>query len=134
MIDIELDVYDACARRVLDKYPDCLTSSMNVYAPASFPAVSISEAGNRLDVSRCDSSGRENAAIVEYDVQVFSNLKTGARSQAKKLLQIVDEYLTSMNFRRTVKTQGESAKDPSIYRITARYTASVDKSGKISRR
>lgn len=134
MIDFEADIYDRCARAVLAAYPDCLTSAVNVSAPASFPAVSISEADNSVDGSRSDSGGTENAALLAYDVKVYSNLKKNARGQAKKLLAIADETLAGLNFRRTYGYQGAMGTDPSVYQITARYVAGIDKNGKLYRR
>lgn len=134
MIDIEADVYDMCARAVLAEFSDCLTSSQNVAAPASFPAVSIVEADNKTDQSMVDSSGREKGAIVAYDVKCFSNLRTGAKRQARKLLQAVDSQLCGVHFRRSFTSQGAMASNPSVYQITARYIAGSTDQGKIYRR
>lgn len=134
MIDIEADIYDRCARAVLAEYPDCLTSAVNVAAPASFPAASIVEADCSVDSSRSDSGGIENAALVAYDVKVFSNLRRNARGQTKKILAVIDGELASLNFRRTYRYQGAMGTDPSVYQITARYVAGVDKNGKLYRR
>lgn len=134
MIDYEVDVYDACARAVLAEYPKCLTSAVNVSAPASFPAASIVEADSAVAADRLDSSGRENAALVAYDVNVYSNLRKGARDQAKDILNIVDELLVSLNFRRTFRTQGAEANDSTVYHVSARYVAGIDRNGKIYRR
>lgn len=134
VIDYEADIYDACARAVLADYPDCLTSAVNVSAPASFPACSIVEADSSVDGSRSDSGGIENAALVSYDVKVYSNLRTGARKQAKKILELVDAKMSSMNFRRTYRDQGSMSSDASVYQITARYIAGIDANGKVYRR
>lgn len=134
MIDYEADIYDACARAVLAEYPKCLTSAVNVSAPASFPACSIVEGDNSVDSSRCDSGGIENMALIAYDVEIFSNLRTGARTQAKKILKIVDDKMASLNFRRTFKDQGAMSSDASVYQISARYIAGIDANGKLYRR
>lgn len=134
MIDFEVDIYDKCARAVLAKYPKCLTSAVNVNAPASFPAISIIEADSAVAKDRLDSSGLENAVLVAYDINVYSNLRKGARDQAKKILSIVDDLLVSLNFRRTFRTQGADSNDSTIYHVSARYVAGIDRNGKIYRR
>ena len=133
MVDIEVEIFDKCAKAVLAKFPDAFTSSVNVSAPASYPAMSMVEADNMTDSSRTDSSG-ETASIVTYDIRVFSNLRQGARTQAKQIAQEVDEVMTSFNFRRTYRGQGASVNDPSVYQVTCRYMAGVTKDGKLYRR
>lgn len=134
MIDIEIEIFDSCARRVLAEFPEAVTSSANINAPASFPAVSIVQADSRTDSMRADSSRIEKGAVVSFDVECFSNLRTGAKAQAKKLANIVDEYMTSMNFTRTFSVVGEHPAERSIYRVRSRYVAGVDHNGKIYRR
>lgn len=134
MIDIEAYVFDACARAVLEKYPDTFTTSENVAAPASFPSVSIMEADNYLDKARNDSGSDENASVVAYDVKVFSNLRNGAKSQAKDIAQIVDGVLTPLNFTRTYMNRRNEPSNPAVFTVTMRYVASVSKDGIISRR
>lgn len=133
VIDIENIVFDACAKAVLAEYPDCFTTSENVMAPASFPAVSIVETSNTTDRTRNDSSLEENASIVTYTVRVYSNLRHGAKRQAKEIAQIIDGVLQPLNF-----TRGYSARNDggagTPYSIVSNYTASVSKDGIISRR
>lgn len=134
MIDVEIEVFDACARLVLSEYPKATVSSVVTMAPASFPAVSIVETGNYVDASRITNSGTEEAAIVTYEVRVYSNLRQGAKTQAKKMAQLVDGWMTEHNLRRTSRDQGQSISDPSIYQVTSRYVAGVDRTGKLYRR
>lgn len=134
MIDIEAKVFDACARAVLEVYPDAFTTSENVAAPASFPAVSIIETNNYTDTTRNDSSREENASVVTYDVKVFSNLRSGAKRQAKEIAQIIDGVLQPLNFNRTYMNRAESPSNSAVFSVSMRYVASVSKDGIISRR
>ena len=134
MIDIENQIFDGCARLVLSKYPECMTSSANVAAPASFPAVSVTEGDNATDTTRIDSSGIEKGALLAYDVRVYSNLRKGAKAQAKDIAQMVDGYMNSLNFTRSFKQQGFMASDSSVYQVTMRFIAGVDNNEKLYRR
>lgn len=134
MIDIEADIFDACATAILAEYPDAFTTSEYVAAPASFPSVSIMEADNYTDTTRNDSSREENASVLAYDVKVYSNLRNGAKRQAKEIAQIVDGILTPLNFTRTYTNRSNDPSNSAVYTVTARYIASVSKDGIISRR
>lgn len=134
MIDFEKDIFDACARAVLAEYPEAVTSSVNINAPADFPAVSIVEADSRNDVSVSRGSGREVAAVVAYDVNVYSDKRRGARDEAKQIFSVVDDFFGTHNFTRTFRTQGQLNSSSSVYRVYARFVAGIDENGKIYRR
>jgi hypothetical protein len=133
MNDIEDDIFDACARLVLAAYPDAVTTSKNLAAPATFPAMSI-VASTTTDSTRIDSSGVEKGSIIALDIRIFSNLRQGAKKQGKAIFKLVDDYLYSMNFTRTVFSQSDLSSDPSVYLVSAHYVAGVDNNNRIYRR
>ncbi len=132
MNDFEADIYDVLARAVLAEYPNAFTSSRYVRVPSSFPAVSIAEISNVIDVSRIDSSHEEKYSVVTYDVNIYSNLTTGAKDEAKRIAQIIDEKMTKYNFIRQSLQPIDNENDMAIYRINARYTATISDKGKLS--
>ena len=134
MIDVEVQVFDEVARAVLAEYPEAYVSGEHVEVPASFPAVSIIEAVNQVDESRQDSSDDENAAVLSYSVNVYSNSKSGAKMECKAVMGIIDDKMRSMNMRRTFSRPVNNAADPSIYRLVARFTGLVDKNDVFYRR
>lgn len=134
MIDIEAEVFDAVATAVLALEPDAFVTSEYVQAPAAFPAVSCWELTSLTDTRRIDSTKMERASVVTYEVNVYSNLKTGAKRQAKALVQAADRVMLSLNFNRTFLQRTDNQASSGIYRITARYTASVDYTNTIYRR
>lgn len=134
MVDIEAYVYDRCAKAVLAIEPDAFTTSTFVSSPASFPAVQVSEVGNVTDTSTLDSSLTEKTSVVTFQADCYSNLRSGAKRQAKKLAQAVDAEMASMGFTRTLMGFVSNPADTSIYRITARYTAVAGIDGHIYRR
>jgi hypothetical protein len=74
-----------------------------------------------------DSSGIENFANVMYQVDVYSNLNRGKKAQAREILAMIDVLMAVNGFTRTFMNPVQNMNDPTIYRITARYTAVVGK-------
>lgn len=134
MIDVEIDLFDEVARAVYAAYPDAYVSSENVEVPASFPAVSIVEAVNQVDETREDSSDEENADVLSYSVNVYSNSKSGAKAECRAIMALIDEKMRFRNMLRTFSRPVNNAADPSIYRLVARFTGMVDKNQVFYRR
>lgn len=134
MIDIETEVFDRVATAIYAEYPDTTVSSMLTSAPASFPAVSLIESSNTEATDRSDSSMRENASDVAYYCSVYSDRRNGAKGQAKRIAQIVDEAMRSMNFARTYYERVENPAKTSVYQINIRFSAVVGRDGTIYRR
>lgn len=126
MIEIEVDFFDEIARAIYETFPEAYVVAEYVNAPPQFPAVSIIQTVNIEDASRIDSSGKEIANALTYDVNVYSNSERNRKNEAKELMQIVDEVMRKNNYRRTVMMPLDNAADPSIYRMTARYVGLID--------
>lgn len=127
MIDVEEELYDELARIILAAYPEAYVTGENVEVPASFPAVSIIEAVNQTEESREDTSDGENAAILSYSVNVYSNSASNAKRECRAIMKLVDEHMCLRNMRRSFSRPVNNAADPSIYRLVARFTGLVDK-------
>lgn len=126
MIDIEFDVFDAVADRLREQYPGIFITGDVSFSPARFPAVSVVETGNSV-VSNMRTSVIENAALVMYEVNVYSN-KTGySKIEAKEILSAVDEVLVGLGLTRVYSSPVQNLEDRNVFRIVARYEATVDK-------
>ena len=132
MVDIETDIYELVSDAVLALYSDAFTSSVYTTAPAQFPACSVMQVSNLTDTFTLDSSATENASKVVFRVDSYSNLRTGARSQAKKIAQAADEVMLSHGFKRTYYTQDYNPADSTVYTISARYSAIVTKDNEVA--
>ena len=127
MIDIEIDFYDELARAVLDINDVAYVTNIEVAAPPQFPAVSIIEISNIEDAARNDSSNAENAALVTYEINAYSNSASHGTAECKSILQAVDETMRSRNMQRTYFGPVPNASDPGIYRMVARYVGVIGK-------
>lgn len=136
MIDVETKVFDRCARAVLDKYPSAFTTSEPVFAPASFPAVYITESSNTVSEPHQDSSEHEQFADVTYTVDVYSDLTSGgaAKRQCRDIQSIISDAMGSMCLRRTFMGKVDNLADSRVCRYTARFTATVGADGTFYRR
>lgn len=134
MIDIENQVFDRVAKRVREQFPDIFMVGEYVMSPPSFPAGSLVEMDNSTRETTIDSGSNENHANVMYEVNVYSNKTTGKKSECKAILALIDEEMTAMGFVRSTLTPVPNEYDSTIYRMVARYRATVSADHKIYRR
>lgn len=134
MIDVENQVYQACANAFRDAYPNGFISGEYVSQPPKFPAVSVVEMDNAVLESGSDSGAIENFASVMYQVDVYSNLNNAKKAQAKAIIGLIDEQFARLGFTRTYMNPVQNFNDATIYRMTARYQAVVGKDEYIYRR
>lgn len=127
MIDYEVDIFDEVATAVLSKFKNAFVSSEYVEAPSDFPAVSVIETGNLPDLQRESTSYVEEMALVTYEVNVFTNSGADAKSDCKKIVDIIDGVFRDCNMTRIFCRPIDNFKDPSIYRMVARYNGAVNK-------
>lgn len=124
MVDIENQVFNYVANALRAEYG---VNNISVYgeyveAPEKFPSVSLVEDDNS-SVSETVTLARmpETAANLMYTANVYSNLKSGKKSQAKEIMDIIDSKMIELGFTRTMRSQLPNV-DRTIYRVTARYT------------
>ena len=134
MIDIENQVFDRVAKRVREQFPNIFMTGEYVKSPPVFPAVSLIEMDNSTRVDTLDSSSNENHANVMYEVNVYSNKTTGKKTECREILALLDEEMLAMGFSRSTLTPVPNEYDSTIYRMVARYRATVSSEKTIYRR
>ena len=65
---------------------------------------------------------------------MYSNKTSGKKEECKKLMKTIDGTLSGLNLVRTFCQPTPNLEDATVYRITARYRAIVDKDLMIYRR
>lgn len=127
MINAENDIYDTVSDELRDIYGQKIFLSGEYFdTPAKFPAVSVIEIDNSV-YSRMTTTTIENAAKITYEVNVFSNKVGYKKFEAKEIMGVIDRVMASMNFTRIMMSPVSNIQDASIYRLTARYKAVIDK-------
>lgn len=129
MIDIENEVFSRIATRLRNEFNPISVYGEYVKSPASFPAVSIEEKANSVYQRTQDGANVENHALVMYEVNVYSNMQVGKKSQCKAIFKVIDDEFKQMGFTRTLSESIPNLENATIYRMIGRYSAvvSVDK-------
>ena len=134
MIDVEKEIFSKVAESVRAAYPSVFISSEYVRTPSKFPFVSLIEMSNTAYDRTQSSAGLENHASVMYEVNVYSNKKSGKKSECKAIATFIDNELAALGFSRTMLQPIPNMDDATIYRMTGRYMAVISKDKKLYRR
>lgn len=127
MIDIEFDVFDAVADELRLQYPGIWVSGLAADLPSRYPAVTLVQRDSSVALEYSSVQSPEMATSVMFQADVYSNQISGAKVEAKQILATVDEVMTRLGFARLSAAPVDNLQDGSIYRLTARWEALVDK-------
>lgn len=116
------------------QFPGIWMSGRATDQPSEYPAVTLVERDNAVLREMSSVQSPEMAATVMYQADVYSNLVGGAKLEARKILQVLDEVMTGMGFARISLSPVDNLQDSTIYRLVARYEATVDRDLWIYRR
>lgn len=133
MIDIESQVFTRVSEAVRSEFPTSFITGEYVKSPSEFPAVSLVEMDN-LPYEKTMTVNPENHVTVTYEVNVYSNLVRGKKSECKSICAIIDNEMAAMGFVRILLSPVPNMDDATIYRMTGRYRAVVSASHTIYRR
>ena len=128
MIDIESKVVDTIfnAVRANNAYPNADVTTGFDEQTATFPCVVVEEVNNaplrQMDTDNC----AENYTMLTYEVSVYTDDVNKAKTEGKKILEIVDTALQGLKFRRIRKNKPLNI-DRTIFRQYARYEVVVGK-------
>ena len=124
MTQIENEIYTELRNLLTTTYSGIYVTGEYTPTPDKFPCVFIEEADNRT-VSLNGSNKGEVSAVM-YEINVFSNLQNGRKTQVKNIIKTIDDYMTLRGFMR-MSCMPTPNMDITVYRMTARYEASVVK-------
>lgn len=131
MIDISDDVYNL-VRTTVDT--DALCGSDNENIPARFPYVCCVTQDNSTYTETCDSGSIENHCTVMVQIDVYTNDVSGKKDKAKTIIKKIDVAMLDAGFARTLLQPISYLQDATVYRLTSRYDALVDKNKTLYRR
>ena len=134
MIDVETEIFDTVSTSVREKYPKVYMTGEYVKSPPSFPCVSLIEVDNQIYRNTRTTECIENHAQVLYEVNVYSNKKSGKKAECKAIAALIDSKMEALGFTRRLLNPVPNEEDATIYRIVARYRAIVSKNKVIYRR
>lgn len=134
MIDIENEIFSTVSEAVRKKYPKIYMTGEYIKVPPSFPCISLVEADNQIYRNTRTTESNENHVQVLYEVNVYSNKKTGRKTECKTIIALIDDLMLKLGFTRTLLQPIPNEEDATIYRMVARYRAIVSKEKVIYRR
>lgn len=134
MIDIENQIFDNISKVVRTHYPEIYMTGEYVNVPPSFPSVSLVQKSNPTYKRTQTSNSNENHVDVMFEVNIYSNKKTGKKAECKDIARIIDNQFLQLGFDRTMLEPVDNVNDSTIYRIVGRYVAIVSKEEVIYRR
>ena len=126
IINIKNDVFSFVAQRVRERHQGVFVTGAYTATPARFPAHTITQIDNRV-ATRYRTTKIENAAIVAFETQTYSNKASGKEAEAESIAATSDEAFEEIGFTRTMYSVVPNLNDATIYRIVCRYEAIVDK-------
>lgn len=131
MIDVEDMLFDAVSKG-MPKNVHCAAPYQKI--EPLFPVLTLSVEDNAVYERFINSAQIENAAEIMVEVNVYSNKKVGKKQECKKLMKTADTILSALNLTRVFCRPTPNLEDSTVYRITARFRAVVDKKNNIYRR
>ena len=134
MINVENEIFNIVAKAVRAVYPDIYITGEYVKSPPKFPCVSLIEMDNSVYARTQTSGSVENHAELMYELNVYSNKKSGKKSECKAIAELIDNELAALDFSRTMLQPIPNMDDATIYRMLGRYRTVVSKDKTIYRR
>ena len=131
MIDIENMLFT----EMKNNLPNTVkTGTMYTNVQSTFPYVTLIVMDNSIYERFIDSGRIENAVEIMVEVNVYSNKTSGKKEECKALMKNIDDTLSELGLVRSFCQPTPNLEDATIYRMTARYRAVVDKNLNIYRR
>lgn len=126
MIDIGNKVFDTIFNAVKAEYPNADVTTGFDETSAVFPCVVVYEMNNAPLRRTMTDDCAENHTRIEYEVSVYTNTVGTAKSEGKAILEIVDNALQGLKFRRLRKNQPLNI-DRTLFRQYGRWEVVVGK-------
>ena len=132
---IGLDIEGKLRARVRGKLPDTVTIR-DTYQPiaAKFPLLTLRVMNHAVYEATVDSGSLENHAVIDVEVEVFTNAEGVKKNQAWEIMDAADFAVRSMGFVRKSCVPTPNLADSTVYRLTARYRGVVDEKNNVYRR
>ena len=131
MIDFENKIFTDIYNVVIARYPDAYITAEEENVEPSFPAVYISVSDSYPTFQYINSSRTENFRDLTVDINVYSNITSGRKTQAKKIIKLINDEMLAMGFTGASLNVLDltSADNKLVTRLFARYRAAVDSNG-----
>lgn len=125
MVDIENEVFNRVAQALRKEFTGIQVYSERIAAMSSFPAVILIEDENaRPQGTLSLSNDPQLSADLMYTAEIYSNLTSGKKSEAKRIREVVAREMNAMGFNQTYSNPTDNV-DRTIFRYTLRFTKTI---------
>ncbi len=122
MIDKEIEVFNAVAKKLREKFPKIYVVGTEIATGQSqFPAVSFVQTNNTIEKKHSTFDSLENVVREDYKAEVFSNLSKGKEAQTKEITAVISDVMCELGYERTFCEPIPNA-DATISRRMSRYS------------
>lgn len=132
MIDFETQIINDLYNKIIAVFPNATVGTIVDPTKITFPYVNIIVSDSAPTYRFVNSSRVEKYRDITIEVEVYSNLVTGRKAQAKAIMGLVDSELLAMGATGTSLNPLELTNpvdNSTVFRYFARYRATVDENG-----
>ena len=131
MFEIQRAIFTEFVTAIHEVDSSCRVGNKFVYTPATFPYVSIVLSGDGTTRNTRDSSHIDKFNDITATVDVFTNKAGGKKTEAEEIMGVISDKFFSLNFNLVSCKPSSNTSNAQIYRLTATFTATVDKDGNL---
>lgn len=124
MINKHNELFTRVRTAVLAKYPNASIEAEYVNEPSSFPHVSVEVLD--MDPGYFDNTPNEKYTRIVLEINVYSNKRSGALSEAFDIAEIISSELLLCNMTRTICKTLRNLANNSIKRLVLRFEGTAD--------
>jgi hypothetical protein len=121
VIDPQSGVFSALAAALREAHTGISVYPEEVETLSKFPAVVMQEIGNYEPITVRDLSNNENAAMVGFQTDIYSNKQTGKLKECQAIAATIDSALRSLGYSRTYYNMNMPNTSTQIKRGLVRY-------------
>lgn len=128
MIDYEGIIFNRCCKALRDEFGAeniYITGAELLDTPPRFPAVSVIQIDNRVNLDGSTLNRIEKAVKSTFEVQAYSNLDAGGGDEVRKIVEIVDSVLSDNGYYRIYNKPLLNVADYTITRRVAQWRCDV---------
>lgn len=132
MIDVETQVFNDLYNAVHLAYPDVMMGTIADPVQITFPYVNCIVSDSAPTYRFVNSSRIEKYRDITIEIEVYTNLVSGRKAQAKGIMALIDAELLAMGATGTSLNPTDltnPADNSAVFRLFARYRATVDDNG-----
>lgn len=118
------EVYTKARAAAISAASNAFVTSTYTPTPSKFPAVFIREVGEYTPTRYISLSSAENVKEMTLEVQIFSNKKSGAKTEVDTIFRSVESALKAQYFYLVSSAPVENV-DSTVYRHAARFRRTI---------